>query len=100
MEIFSVLAMLTIFPFGATLIGAVYLWMFYKLKTTSCLTAGILWAIYSVYEYLMYSRVLCSGECNIRVDLLVIYPLLIVLSLIATVLYYRKKRLLKRSNLD
>jgi hypothetical protein len=25
-------------------------------------------------------RVLCSGECNIRVDLLVLYPALVVLA--------------------
>ena len=36
-----------------------------------------LWLSYSVYEYLMYKRVLCSGDCNIRVDLLLFYPLLI-----------------------
>lgn len=35
------------------------------------------WLAYAIYEYLMYVRVLCTGECNIRVDLLLIYPLLI-----------------------
>jgi hypothetical protein len=35
------------------------------------------WCVYAVYEYLMYRRVLCSGECNIRVDLLLIYPVLL-----------------------
>lgn len=35
------------------------------------------WGGYAVYEYLMYRRVLCTGECNIRVDLLLLYPLLI-----------------------
>ena len=34
---------------------------------------------YCVYEYLMYARVLCSGECNIRVDLLLAYPALAIL---------------------
>jgi len=38
---------------------------------------AVLWAAYAVYEYLMYIRVLCSGECNIRVDLLLIYPALL-----------------------
>lgn len=36
------------------------------------------WALYAGYEYLMYARVLCSGECNIRVDLLLIYPALVI----------------------
>ena len=35
------------------------------------------WLIYSIYELLMYKRVLCTGECNIRVDLLLIYPLML-----------------------
>ncbi|MDP3702244.1 MAG: hypothetical protein Q8R72_15210 [Hylemonella sp.] len=40
------------------------------------LVLALLWIAYAVYEYLMYTRVLCSGECNIRVDLLLIYPAL------------------------
>jgi hypothetical protein len=37
----------------------------------------LLWIAYSAYEYLMHARVLCSGECNIRDDLLLIYPALL-----------------------
>jgi hypothetical protein len=33
--------------------------------------------LYAIYEYLMYARVLCSGDCNIRIDLVLIYPLLL-----------------------
>jgi hypothetical protein len=39
-----------------------------------CLVLAILWAAYAGYECLIYKRVLCSGECNIRVDLLLFYP--------------------------
>jgi len=92
MDIFTVVAMFIICPFAATLVGALYIRMFCKLKTTSSMLTGMLWILYSIYEYLMYTRVLCSGECNIRIDLLLIYPLLIILSLTATFLYYRKKR--------
>jgi len=63
-----------------------------KLKRWPILLAAILWAAYTVYEYLMHTRVLCSGECNIRVDLLVIYPLLLVLSIIAIVSVIRGRR--------
>lgn len=41
--------------------------------------AALAWAGYGVYEYMMHARVLCTGECNIRVDLLALYPLLAVL---------------------
>ena len=91
-EIFSAMAMLTIFPIGATIVGANYTRMFFKFKNKSSLVTGILWILYSIYEYLMYARILCTGECNIRIDLLLIYPLLIILSLTSTILYYRKKR--------
>lgn len=44
--------------------------------------AAVLWAAYGVYEYLMYARILCTGECNIRVDLLLIYPLLLLATIV------------------
>jgi hypothetical protein len=47
--------------------------------------AAVAWGLYAVYEFLMQVRVLCSGECNIRVDLLGIYPVLAALSLGAVV---------------
>lgn len=47
--------------------------------------AAIAWLGYGVYEYLMLLRVLCSGECNIRVDLLAIYPALLALTAWAVV---------------
>jgi hypothetical protein len=38
----------------------------------------------------MYFRVLCSGECNIRQDLLLIYPALMLLSVIAVIRFARR----------
>jgi len=91
------LGIFIIFPLGAALIGIIYLRMSYKLKAIFSFITGLLWVAYSIYEYLMYVRILCTGECNIRVDLLVIYPLLIVASLLATSLYYNKKRKLRNA---
>lgn len=34
---------------------------------------ALAWLAYALYEYLMLARVLCSGECNIRIDLLLIF---------------------------
>ncbi len=39
---------------------------------------AMVWALYAGYEALMYARILCTGECNIRVDLLLIYPALLI----------------------
>jgi hypothetical protein len=47
-------------------------------RLRSLFVVAALWASYSGYEYLMKVRVLCSGECDIRIDLLAIYPALIL----------------------
>jgi ABC-type transport system involved in cytochrome c biogenesis permease subunit len=51
--------------------------------------AGTAWIVYTLYELGMRARWLCSGECNIRVDLLAIYPALAVLSLVAVVALFK-----------
>jgi len=53
--------------------------------------AAIAWLSYAAYEPAMARRILCSGECDIRVDLLLIYPLLIAVSLAAVVAAYRTR---------
>ena len=52
-------------------------------RTLAPVVAASLWLLYGVYEYLMQIRMLCSGECNIRVDLLLIYPILLIVTLAA-----------------
>lgn len=77
------MAILTIFiayPLAAlALFGAFAALTAWRPRLLPAATA-LAWAAYAGYEYLMYTRVLCSGECNIRVDLLLIYPILLVLS--------------------
>jgi hypothetical protein len=53
---------------------------------------GVLWLFYSVYELGMKLRWLCSGECDIRVDLLLIYPVLLIASAAALVSLLRPSR--------
>ena len=50
-------------------------------KSRFALVAATLWFLYCFYELAMKHRVLCSGECNIRIDLLVLYPTLLIASL-------------------
>ena len=47
--------------------------------------AGLAWAAYGASVCRMLTRVLCTDECNIRVDLLLFYPLLLVVSLVAII---------------
>lgn len=44
------------------------------------IVAAVLWLLYAGYELAMMMRILCSGECNIRIDLLLIGPALFVAS--------------------
>lgn len=44
------------------------------------------------HEFGIKARVLCSGECNIRVDLLFFWPLLLLLLLLSGVAIYRLMR--------
>ncbi len=53
---------------------------------------ALAWGCYAGYEYLMHARVLCTGECNIRIDLLLIYPVLLVLSIVAVVNCMRARK--------
>ena len=38
--------------------------------------AAILWLIYAYYEYQVATGVLCDANCNIRVDLVLFFPIL------------------------
>jgi len=55
------------------------------------LVAAGSWVCYLPYEWGMKLRILCSGECNIRVDLLLIYPLLLLGSLAAIFVFVRDR---------
>ncbi len=39
----------------------------------ACLFVGLLWLLPVPYEFLVQTN--CTGECNIRVDLLLVFPL-------------------------
>ena len=68
------------------LIPATFFLALYRLsRRRQTAFAAALWILYAVYEYGMRRRWLCSGECNIRVDLLLLYPILVVISLVAAV---------------
>jgi hypothetical protein len=77
--IFVAAPLLALVP--AFLLGLVY----WRTRRRSALLAASAWLAYFLYEEAMRRRILCSGECNIRVDLLLLYPVLIAISLIAVV---------------
>jgi hypothetical protein len=66
----------------ASLLAALY---FFRRRRFVLVVAAV-WALYAIDEYGNKLRILCSGECNIRVDLLLIYPLLLLLTLSALII--------------
>jgi hypothetical protein len=52
--------------------------------------AAVAWLAYPPYEYWYQSR--CTGECNIRVDLVLIAGFLLVISVLAAVSVIRRRR--------
>ena len=65
MALLSAFGLLTVFPLAATAIGIVLLLYCARAKIRTGVATGILWIVASIYECLMYLRILCAGECNI-----------------------------------
>ncbi|HEX4891677.1 MAG TPA: hypothetical protein VFV47_00200 [Hyphomicrobiaceae bacterium] len=66
------------YPVLAAAIGLVLLALGRRAHRRVAVGAGIAWLLYGLYEFGMKQRWLCGGECNIRIDLFLIYPLLVV----------------------
>ena len=79
------MAVLIEYPYLAAVIGSILIGLGWWKRRRIVTGVGILWLLYSAYETGMRLRWLCSGECNIRVDLLLIYPALLAGSLAAVV---------------
>jgi hypothetical protein len=71
------------YPLLALVVAAAFAVLWRWRRRRGAAIAALAWGGYAAYEQLMRARVLCSGECNIRVDLLLVYPLLLVLSVAA-----------------
>ena len=83
MDFLKVMAVLIEQPFLALGPAIVFFSAYGVLKSRWAFGAGSLWLLYCAYELGMKARFLCSGDCNIRIDLLAIYPALILVSLAA-----------------
>ena len=79
--VFGTFAVFIRWPLGALIpaaaFGIVYAWN----RRGLTLAPALAWALYALWELLIYERITCRGDCNIRVDLLAMYPLLWILSL-------------------
>ena len=83
----SVMAIMIEWPLIGLGPAALFFYLHAVSKARLTLVTAIAWLAYVPYEYAMKLRLLCSGECNIRVDLLLIYTLLAALSLASLVAF-------------
>lgn len=66
--------------FGLALFNVVGTW---RQPSLARIIATTLWLLYAIFELLVNNGTLCDEKCNIRVDLLVIWPILAVASFFA-----------------
>ena len=76
------MAVLIEHPLLAAVPGAVFVALFAASRKLLVLTAAAAWLAYLPYEYATKLRLLCTGECNIRLDLVVLYPVLFIVSVV------------------
>lgn len=86
------LSLLVAHPALALLPALVFGALAYRRHRRVVWIAAAAWLLYAAYETAMARRILCSGECNIRIDLLLLHPALLVLSLVAVVAAARRGR--------
>lgn len=78
-------------PWLALVPAALFFLLFRRSRRGLVAGAAVVWALYAVYEYAMRLRWLCTGECNIRVDLVLLYPVLVLMSLAAMGVAFRER---------
>jgi len=94
MSFLSAMGILVEHPWLTVVPTILFFLLFITSNRRMVLVVALLWLAYLPYEFAMKLRILCSGECNIRVDLLLIYPALILSSLVGLGIFavgYRRK---------
>ena len=64
------------FAIAAGMMSVIHLVAGWQRPRLAVIVSGILWLLYTVYEHLVATGVLCDEDCNIRVDLLFFFPIL------------------------
>jgi hypothetical protein len=84
-EFLTVMAVFIQYPWLAAVIGVFPVGLGTRRGRRTAIVVGVIWLLYAAYETAMRQRWLCTGECNIRVDLLLIYPLLLAITVVGIV---------------
>ncbi len=90
--VFRSLSVFILYPWLAAVVGVLFVTLGWKARRWGVVTTGAMWLLYAAYETGMQQRWLCTGECNIRVDLLLIFPVLLISSIFAALSLRRADR--------
>jgi hypothetical protein len=77
-RLFAIMGIFIQYPIVAAAIAFVLLGAGWRTRRRVAIGVGVVWLLYAFYEFGMDQRWLCTGECNIRIDLLLIYPVLLL----------------------
>jgi hypothetical protein len=88
----SIMAIFIQYPWLAAAVGVLLVGLGRARGRRTAIVVGVIWLLYAAYEAAMRLRWLCTGECNIRVDLLLIYPVLLAITVVAIVSLLRARR--------
>ena len=90
--LFRVMAIFIEYPLLAAAIGLLLVALGRWMHRGLTIAAGVMWLLYSLYEFAIKQRWLCRGDCDIRADLIFIYPVLFLVSVAAIVSLLIKPR--------
>jgi len=90
--VFMAMAIFIDYPLLAAAIGLVLVGHGRWTHRGLVMTVGVMWLMYSLWEFAIKQRWLCRGDCDIRADLIFIYPVLLLGSVAAVVSFLIKPR--------
>lgn len=85
-------------PLAALVPAIFFIFLYRRWRARSAAVVALAWTLYAGWEWMLQYGGWCDDDCNIRVDLLVIYPTLIALSVVAVVITWQRARATDRSD--
>ena len=80
---------MSVFVIAAAIMAVILVVAACQRPRPAVIVAAVLWLLYAVYEYFIATGVLCDANCNIRVDLVLLFPILWIATFYAYRSYVR-----------
>jgi len=80
---------MNVFVIAAGIMTVIHMVAGWQRPRWAVIVSGILWLLYAFWERQVATGVLCDADCNIRVDLVFIFPILGLATLSAYQAYNR-----------